>query len=152
MPETLVREVIKQNHDPVYVAHPGTKRTHDLIALHHWWPGIRKSIEEYIRNCDPCQRRKGNREFVTPLGNVQDPTVSFQVTPMDVTGSYLSTSRGNIYLLTLIDHCTKFAEAFPIAETCARVYATQFVSRHGTESQRITDQGRAFVEFFPRDI
>jgi len=36
VPETLVCEVIKQNHDPVYVAHPGTKRTHDLIALHYW--------------------------------------------------------------------------------------------------------------------
>jgi len=36
MPETLVREVIKKNHDPGYVAHPGTKRTHGLIALHYW--------------------------------------------------------------------------------------------------------------------
>ena len=55
VPETLVREVINQNHDPVYVAHQGTKRTHDLIALHYWWPGIRKSIEEYIRKCDPAR-------------------------------------------------------------------------------------------------
>jgi len=33
--ETLVRVVIKQNHDPVYVTQPGTKRTHDLIASHY---------------------------------------------------------------------------------------------------------------------
>jgi len=119
VPETLVREVIKQNHDPVYVAHPGTKRTHDLIALHHWWPGIRKSIEEYIRNCDPCQRRKGNREFVAPLGDVQEPTAHFQVTSMDVTGPYLSTPRANKYLLTFIDHFTKYTEAFPTADQTA---------------------------------
>ena len=30
VPETLVREIIKQNHDPVYVTQSGTKRTHDL--------------------------------------------------------------------------------------------------------------------------
>jgi len=152
VPETLVREVIKQNHDLVYVAHPGTKRTHALIALHYWWPGMRKSIEEYIRKCDPCQRQKGNREFVAPLGDVQEPTALFQVTSMDITGPYFSTPRGNKYLLTFIDYFTKYAEAFPIAdqtaETCARVYATQIVSRHGTRAQLITDQGRAFMSSF----
>ena len=40
----LVHEVIKENHSPVYVAHPGVKRTQDLIALHFWWPGMRKDI------------------------------------------------------------------------------------------------------------
>ena len=155
VPETLVREVIKQNHDPVDVAHPGTKRTHDLIALHYWWPGMRKSIEEYIRKCDPCQRRKGNREFVAPLRDVQEPTAPFQVTSMDVTGPYLSTPRGNKYLLTFIDHFTKYVEAFPIAdqtaETCAKVYATQIISRNGTGEQLITDQGRGFMSSFFRE-
>ena len=45
VPETLVREVIKQNYYPVYFVLPDTKTTHDLIALHYWWPGVRKSIE-----------------------------------------------------------------------------------------------------------
>ena len=42
VPETLVHEVIKQNHEPMCVAHPGANRTHDLIALHYWWPDMRK--------------------------------------------------------------------------------------------------------------
>jgi len=59
--ETLVHEVIKQNDEPMYVAHPGAKRTHDLIALQYWWSGMRKAIENYVKSCDPCQRTKGNR-------------------------------------------------------------------------------------------
>ena len=39
---TLVHAVIMLNHDPVYVAHPETKRTHDLLALQYWWPGMLK--------------------------------------------------------------------------------------------------------------
>jgi len=58
----------------------------------------------------------------------------------------------NKYLLTFIDHFTRYAEAFPIpdqtAETCARIYATQIVTRHGTGSKLIRDQGRAFVSTF----
>jgi len=57
---TLVHEVIMLNHDPVYVAHPGTKRTHDLIALQYWWPGMRKAIQDYVRKYDLCQEEKGH--------------------------------------------------------------------------------------------
>jgi len=76
---------------------------------------------------------------------------------MDITGPYLSTPRGNKYLLTFTDHFTKYTEAFPIAdqtaETCARVYVTQIVSRHGTGAQLIMDQGRAFMSsFFKRHV
>jgi len=70
VPATSVDEVIMLNHDPVCVAHPGTKRTHDLIALQYWWPGMLKAIEDYVRKCDLCQRRKGTREFLAPLGEV----------------------------------------------------------------------------------
>ena len=89
------------------------------------------------------------REFVAPLGEVEEPTAPFQVTSMDITGPYSKTPRENRFLLTFIDHFTKFVEAYPIpdqtAETCARVYATQIITRHGTGSTLITDQGRSFM-------
>ena len=55
VPRSLIHDVIKANHDPKYVAHPGIKRTHDLIFLHYWWPGLRKSIADFVLKCDPCQ-------------------------------------------------------------------------------------------------
>jgi len=113
---------------------------------------MRKSIEDFVKRCNQCQRRKGNREFVAPLGEVKEPTAPFHVTSLDITGPYVTTPRGNKYLLTFIDHFTKYVEAFPIhdqtAETCARIYATQVVTRHGTGSQLITDQGRSFMSSF----
>ena len=140
--QTLVHDVMRQNHDPVYVAHPGIKRTYALIALRYWWPGMRKSIEDFVKRYDLCQRRKGIREFVAPLGEVE-PTAPFHVTSLDITGPYVTTPRGNKYLLTFIDPFTKYVEAFPIpdqtTETCARIYATQVVTRHGTGSRLITD-------------
>jgi transposase InsO family protein len=43
-------------------------------------------------------------------------------------------------------------EAIPIpdqsVETCARVYASQTIARHGTGSKLITDQGRIFMSKF----
>jgi len=113
---------------------------------------MRKSVEDFGKSCDLCQRRKGNGEFVALLGEVEEPTATFLVTSLDITGPYVTTQRGNKYLLTFIDHFTKYVEAFPIpdqtAETCARIYATEIVTRHGTGSQLITDQGRFFTSSF----
>jgi len=77
VPQTLMHDVMRLNHDPVYVVHPGIKRTYSLIALRYWWPGMRKSTEGFVKSCDLCQWRKGNREFVALLSEVEEPTAPF---------------------------------------------------------------------------
>ena len=93
VPKTLIYDVIKANHSAVYIAHPGMKRALDLISLGYWWPGMRKSIEDYIGRCDPFQRRKEDRECVAPLGKVEEPTSPLRVTYLDTTGPYLMALR-----------------------------------------------------------
>jgi hypothetical protein len=71
---------------------------------------------------------------------------------MEITGPYFMTPRKNMYLLTFIDHFSKYAEIFPIPDqsalTCARVYASQIITRPGSGSKLITDQGSAFMSSF----
>ena len=151
----VIQAVIAENHKSIFVGHPGSKRTLELISLKYWWSKMRQTTEEYVRRCDKCQTRKGKHEFRAPLGEVKDPSEPFQVTSMDITGPYCMTQRKNKYLLTFIDHLTRYVEAFPIpdisAETCARVYATQIIARHGSGSTLITDQGRSFTSAFFRE-
>jgi len=71
---------------------------------------MRKSIEEYVRKCDSCQRRKEYRQFTEPLGSREVPERPFQITSMDITGPYPLTLRRNKYLLTFVDHFSKYAE------------------------------------------
>jgi len=63
VPQYLIQDVIAENHNPIFVAHPGSKRTFELISLKCWWPKTRQSIEEYIRRWDKCQTRKGKQFF-----------------------------------------------------------------------------------------
>ena len=54
--------MIRANHDPSYIAHPGVKNTQNVIALNYWWPGMRRTIEEYVKKCDFCQKKKQDRQ------------------------------------------------------------------------------------------
>ena len=132
MPKPLSEGIIKANHDPVYVAHPRTKRTVDLISLSYWWPSMRKIVEECIRECDSSQRRKEEREFVAPLGKTEETSSPFEVTSMGITGPYLVTPRKNMYLLKFIEQFSKWVEAYSIPdineETCEIVYSSQILT------------------------
>jgi hypothetical protein len=93
VPQALIQEVIAKNHNPIFVAHPASKRTFELISLKYWWPKMRQSIEDYVRRCDKFQTRKSKHEFRAPLGAVEDPSEPFQVTSMDITRPYCVTPR-----------------------------------------------------------
>jgi len=94
-------------------------------------------------------RAEGGQRICSHTRRSGGAEASFQFASVDVTGPYLTTQGKNKYLLSFIDHFTKYVEAFPIpdqtTETCARVYATQIVTRHGTGS-KLTDQGRSFMQ------
>ena len=113
---------------------------------------MRLDVENYVRECDECHRRKQGREYTAPLGEVRQPTYPFEITSMDICGPYQLTPRKNKYHLTFIDHFTKYSEAIPIqdmtAETCARAYATHVIAGHGTSSVLVTAQGQSFTSVF----
>jgi hypothetical protein len=152
VPRTLVNEVIKQNREPIYAAHPGVRRTYELIALSFCWPAMRRAIEEFISECDACQRGEGDLELTAPLGCLGEPQASFEMVSMGITGPYAVTPRKNRYLLTFGDHFSKYAKVYPIqdqsAETCAKVFATQIVARYGSGFKLFTDQGAEFMSTF----
>jgi hypothetical protein len=115
VPKKLVKEVIALNHDSIYAAHPGRKRTLEILCICYYWPGMRQDVENYVRECDYCHRRKQGCEYTALLGDVRQPTYPFEITSMDICGPYPLTPRKHKYLLTFIDYFTKYAEAINLS-------------------------------------
>ena len=67
---------------------------------------------------------------------------------MDVLGPLPMTARGKKYILVMSDHFTKWVEAVPMpnqrAETVAKAFVDEVVTRHGVPTKLLTDQGRNF--------
>ena len=85
-------------------------RTLDRIRKCFFWPSMRKSVENYIRQCHTCVKRK------TPAltaSNGTAPLQSLQVSEpftfwaLDYMGPLPETNRGNKHILVLMDHFTK---------------------------------------------
>jgi hypothetical protein len=85
-----------------------------------------------------------------PLGALPETKGPFEFTSIDKCGPYPVTERGNHYLLTFIDHFTRFPEAIPIpkqdAETVARALITGGVfSQHGCPKILSSNRGANFL-------
>jgi hypothetical protein len=68
VPTSLVRAKNALNHEPILAAHPGRNRTSELMCLSYYWPGMKRDIEQFIKECDECQRSKRTHEYRASLG------------------------------------------------------------------------------------
>jgi transposase InsO family protein len=149
VPQKLVRQVIEAHHDRVVAGHQGVKRTRDLIKLDYFWPSMNRDIECYVKQCESCAKFKSGRQPTAPLGELPETHFPFELVSIDICGPYPETRRGNRYLLTFIDHFSRYPEAIPIpkqdASTVARALVTEIFSRLGCPQTISSDRGTNFM-------
>lgn len=54
----LRRRVIQSRHSHPAAGHPGRAATFDLIDRDYWWRNLRATINQFVANCDTCNRIK----------------------------------------------------------------------------------------------
>ena len=131
-------------------SHYGNKRTFRAIAQSYWWPKMGKDINEFVMNCEVCQRNKAGRRLSRPW--VKFPQTSRMKTiHIDIVGPFPPSPTGKRFILTIIDRFTRWMEAVPLANITAEIVAKQFfstwVSRYGVPEAVISDQGAQFESY-----
>ena len=145
VPTYLAPSILEEAH--CQVGHLGIAKTFEMVQRKFYWPGFFKAVEEFCRNCEVCAKNKAVPRPRSPMKPIEVVPIPFYMIGVDIIGPLKTTSRGNKYILSVIDYYTKYAEAVALpnqeAVTVARALEDIF-ARHGMPLVLLTDQGSNF--------
>ncbi|KAJ9519889.1 hypothetical protein QJQ45_014609, partial [Haematococcus lacustris] len=149
------REVLEACHDANYAGHMGMSKTWHTVDLSFTWPGMRKDVEDYVRQCDACQRNKpSTRLKAGKLQPLSIPGRRWESVSMDfIVKLPKSGERGFDSILVFVDRLSKMVHLVPTKESISAFdMATHFfhevVRLHGMPASVITDRGPHFNSHF----
>jgi len=148
IPKTMREEFLQHVHGGMTGGHLGREKTAAQIQRIAYWPSWTRDLDFFLKRCEPCARYYRGKN--PKKANLQTPLVGepWLRVSLDITGPHPRSSKSNEYILTMVDHFSRWSEALPLrnrkASTVARALVTHVLSRYGPPMQILTDRGPEF--------
>ena len=156
VPASLRKLVINACHDlPSSGGHLAFKATYDKVRDRYWWPTMHTDVSNHVESCLSCQHRKtSHRPPTLPTGH-RPVQRSFQCVAVDLV-EYKTSSEGNRFILSVIDHLTRFVILIAIpnkeATTVVRHLVDRVISVFGPPETLHSDQGTEFENQLVKEL
>lgn len=140
-------QICKQNHDDI--GHFSVDKTLSKIQKDYWFPKMKKFITKYVKSCLHCAYGKvpaGKKEGF--LHSIPKNDIPFETVHIDHLGPFVKSSRGNAYLLVLVDGYTKFCILKPLRNLRSSLTIRaldDIFTTFGYPKRLISDQGTSFT-------
>ena len=151
--DELRLHIIQNHHSTPAFGHPGRAKTLELIQREYYWQTMRKDVDRFVRNCEPCRRSRTVRH--SPFGLLRQPPIPrapWQDISMDfVVG--LPWSEGFNAIWVVVDRLTKQRHLIPCrgdvdAKDLADLFLQWIFRLHGLPETIISDRGTQFASHF----
>jgi hypothetical protein len=143
-----MKKILREFHDEPLGGHLGVDNTISKIKKIYYWPKMSEDIENYVRSCIICQKRKTKREDIKLTPITREPVI-FKHIGIDIMGPLPQTIRGKRYIVLAVDLFSKWVEAKPIkdadAQTISEFVYEDIICRHGIPMRMTSDRGTEFV-------
>jgi hypothetical protein len=149
--------LLAEFHNSPMGGHSGFLRTYRRIAANLYWIGMQKTITDYIRACDICQRHK--YAATSPGGLLQPlpiPNAIWEDLSIDfITG--LPKSKGFEAVLVVADRLSKYSHFILLkhpytAKSVAELFVREVVRLHGVPSTIVSDRDPLFISHFWKEL
>lgn len=149
--------LLQEFHSSPTGGHSGFLRTYHRIAGNLYWVGMKRSIQDFVRSCDTCQRQK--YVAMSPAGLLQPLPILDQIwedISLDfITG--LPKSKGFEALFVVVDRLSKYGHFIPLkhpytAKKIAEVFTKEIVRLHGVPQSIVGDRDPLFVSLFWKEV
>ncbi len=129
------------------VPRPGIRAMRRMISAHFLWPGMRADMASGCRDCVACQGAKVTKQPQAPVQAIPIPSQRFSHVHVDLVGPFAASEDGFLYLMTMMDHTTRWLEAvFSVStSTCIDVFFSTWVARFGVPETVTSDRGTQFT-------
>ena len=135
IPHVMRRKVMELLHNTKWAGHPGMTRMKSSIGSRYFWPKMRQDIESWVKCCQACAMAKRSQGRGKAPLQQELSGFPFQRVAFDVIGPLPVTSKGNRFILVMVDYFSKWAEAYHLpnhtAVTVANTICSRWVATHG---------------------
>ena len=147
VPKALSRIVWEQAHSSPLAGHVGHKKIRQKLARHFFWERMSQDCKSWTTTCPVCQRGNTARRAKAPLHPVPVITQPWKKIAMDVVqplSGLTRTTKGNRFILTIMDQGSRYPEAFALRRVTAADIArclTELFARFGLPEEILSDNG-----------
>ena len=146
LPPSLHESVFELLHEQPCVGHLGAEKK-KRFADHFYYPNIKPNIIEFVRKCRECAIHKPSREnTIAPMKHIK-ASRPLQILQLDFVGPVTKSNDNKKYILTMIDHFTKYAQAYATKKCDTNTVINcleQYFCIFGVPESIQTDNGTAF--------
>ena len=147
IPPSFREWIIRRCHEK-WAGHPAVDRTAALVRRHGYWPHLVRDVRELVRACEQCQARTTPARAAPPVQRAVIADRPGQIVGVDFVGP-IQARNGARYVLTAVDHFSKYAEAYVTSDcsaaTVAGMLARRYIPVHGVPEYLVSDRGTAFT-------
>ncbi|EPB70881.1 integrase core domain protein [Ancylostoma ceylanicum] len=147
VPKSVRYTVFQEAHGGTFAGHFSAHKVVNQLKKEVFWPSVVQDVHKWTGECQRCFVHNPRSAVVPPLKPIIT-SKPFEVVGIDILELGPTTS-GNRYAVPVIDHFSKFAAAYPVADKSAETVARTFFTRWIAEGCRwpktiLSDKGGEF--------
>ena len=147
VPKEKRRRVMESLHSSLYSGHLMFDKMVARAREKYFWPGQLKQIQNFVDACDLCQKSNNPRITIrSPLKSIVTSR-PLELVTMDFVGPLKKSKNGNLHILVLVDHFSKYVTFYPTIDQKSSTVAhliTDFITKFGIPDVILSDRASDF--------